>query len=458
MAASDAIPVPRKNTAYRFYFAIRKPSDSTLITTWAGQDSEVSLDGAAYSDCTNEATEIGTSGTGYIDLTASEMNADSVLLKVTVTNTGAVPLVFVLYPESAGDYRVADTQKVDVDTIKTNPVVNGGTVTFPTGATLASTTNITAGTITTATNVTTVNGLAAGVITAASIASDAITAAKIASDVGTEIAGSVWDHVDVGWVSDSYGEIVKGLQTNAALIVADTNELQTDWANGGRLDLIIDAILVDTAEIGAAGAGLTSIPNSAGVTTLLSRLQEQISLTPGGAVTVATNNDKTGYSLTATTGLGNQTANITGNLSGSVGSVTGAVGSVTGAVGSVTGNVGGNVVGSVGSVVGGINTGSGTITTLDALDTAQDSQHSTTQTAIGDVPTANENADALLLRNASNVEATAGEHTLCTVILAMLENSISGTTLTIKRTDGSTTHVTKTLTVDDTADPITGIA
>jgi hypothetical protein len=46
---------------------------------------------------------------------------------------------------------------------------------------------------------------------------------------------------------------------------------------------------------------------------------------------------KTGYTLTATTGLGNQTANITGNLSGSVGSVTGAVGSVTGAVGSVTG-------------------------------------------------------------------------------------------------------------------------
>lgn len=52
---------------------------------------------------------------------------------------------------------------------------------------------------------------------------------------------------------------------------------------------------------------------------------------------------KTGYALTATTGLGNQTANITGNLSGSVGSV-------TGAVGSVTGNVGGNVAGSVASV------------------------------------------------------------------------------------------------------------
>jgi hypothetical protein len=39
---------------------------------------------------------------------------------------------------------IAVTQKVDVDTIKTNPVVNGGTATFPTNATLASTTNITA--------------------------------------------------------------------------------------------------------------------------------------------------------------------------------------------------------------------------------------------------------------------------------------------------------------------------
>ena len=42
--------------------------------------------------------------------------------------------------------------------------------------------------------------------------------------------------------------------------LADTNELQTDWANGGRLDLIVDAILVDTAEIGSAGAGLSAIP------------------------------------------------------------------------------------------------------------------------------------------------------------------------------------------------------
>jgi hypothetical protein len=66
-------------------------------------------------------------------------------------------------------------------------------------------------------------------------------------------------------------------------------------------------------------------------------------------------------------------------------------------------------------------------------------------------------ADAILLRNVSNTEASAGEHTLTTVVLAMMEHSISGTTLTIKRTDGSTTHYTKTLTVNANADPITAI-
>jgi hypothetical protein len=54
--------------------------------------------------------------------------------------------------------------------------------------------------------------------------------------------------------------------------------------------------------------------DTAGTATLLTRLPSAISLS-GGSVTVGTNNDKTGYSLTPTTGLGNQTANITGSVS-----------------------------------------------------------------------------------------------------------------------------------------------
>jgi hypothetical protein len=39
------------------------------------------------------------------------------------------------------------------------------------------------------------------------------------------------------------------LNTDIDAILADTNELQTDWTNGGRLDLLIDATLADTAEL-----------------------------------------------------------------------------------------------------------------------------------------------------------------------------------------------------------------
>jgi uncharacterized protein YjbJ (UPF0337 family) len=75
-------------------------------------------------------------------------------------------------------------------------------------------------------------------------------------------------------------------------------------------------ILVDTAEIGAAGAGLTNI------------------------------------------NLPNQTMDIVGNITGNL---SGSVGSVTGAVGSVTGNVGGNVAGSVGSVTGAVGSVTGNV-------------------------------------------------------------------------------------------------
>jgi hypothetical protein len=296
VASTDSRPVPRKNTAFRFYFAIRK-NDGTLITTWTGMDSEVSLDGAAFSDCTNEATEIGTSGVGYIDFTSGEMNADAVCYKLTVTNTSALPLVVTFFPEEVGDYR-ADVVQISGDTTAADNLelaadgtgynLGGGSIVAAsvTGA-VASVTGAVAsvtgavGSVTGAVgsvtgnvggNVTgSVGSVATGGITAASFAADAITAAKIAADVTTEIQA--------------------GLATASSITALD-----------GKIDTIdsnVDAILVDTAEIGTAGAGLTNI------------------------------------------NLPNQTmdivGNITGNLSGSVGSVTGAVGSVTGAVGSVTG-------------------------------------------------------------------------------------------------------------------------
>jgi hypothetical protein len=162
---------------------------------------------------------------------------------------------------------IITTQKVDVETIKTNPVVNGGTITFPTTAILASTTNITAGTITTATNVTTVNGLAANVITAASMAADA----------SAEIADAVWDEDATGHqTGGTFGQAIgdPGADTNTIFKAVVTD------ATGATVG--VDVVDVKT-QIGTAGAGLTAID------------------------------------------LPNQTMDITGNITGNI---TGSVGSV----------------------------------------------------------------------------------------------------------------------------------
>lgn len=44
---------------------------------------------------------------------------------------------------------------------------------------------------------------------------------------------------------------------NVTLILADSNELQGDWKNGGRLDLIVDAILADTVILTGGDGGTT---------------------------------------------------------------------------------------------------------------------------------------------------------------------------------------------------------
>lgn len=201
------------------------------------------------------------------------------------------------------------------------------------------------------------------------------------------------------------------------------------------------------------------------------------------------NVDKTGYSLTPTTGLGNQTANITGNLSGSVGSVSGNVGgNVSGSVGSISGvtfptNFGdlaisattgyvdlgfikgvdaitqlgstcatalsvslstfdwtGITVGAVsdkagfslaadqsGVTIGTVNAMAGTITTLDALDAAQDLRHDTTQS---DISTAQDDLDILTGTDGATV-STASAAAIGT---AFLSTALSkGTAGTIER-------------------------
>ena len=113
----------------------------------------------------------------------------------------------------------------------------------------------------------------------------------IAADTTTDIPALIATaQADLDIITGATGvNLLDATQASIDAIEADTNELQGDWANAGRLDAILDIIaadtttdipaliataegkidtidgivddiLVDTAEIGAAGAGLSAVP------------------------------------------------------------------------------------------------------------------------------------------------------------------------------------------------------
>ena len=109
MASTDAKPVPQKNVAFRATFPIYDTSGARISGATA-LDSQVDLDKAGFGACTNEATETGSSGIYTLDLTAAEMNADTVTITVATSSADAVYPVLVLYPEETGDIRSNVTQ------------------------------------------------------------------------------------------------------------------------------------------------------------------------------------------------------------------------------------------------------------------------------------------------------------------------------------------------------------
>lgn len=79
-----------KNVATIITFPILDATTGLPKTGAAALDSEIDTwaDGAApdgFTDCTNEATEIGTTGIYYLSLTQAEMNADYIVVQVNAT-------------------------------------------------------------------------------------------------------------------------------------------------------------------------------------------------------------------------------------------------------------------------------------------------------------------------------------------------------------------------------------
>ena len=104
----------KKNAVFKAVFPILD-ADGDLVTGAAGLDSEVSIDGGTFADCTNEATEIATSsGMYYLNLTTSEMNGDVIAVIVKTTTSGAKTTALVFYTAT----QTLDEIDVVVDAIK----------------------------------------------------------------------------------------------------------------------------------------------------------------------------------------------------------------------------------------------------------------------------------------------------------------------------------------------------
>lgn len=324
--------------------------------------------------------------------------------------------------------------------------------TFP--ATIASTTNITAGTITTATNVTTVNGLAANVI----------TAAATHTDFGAEIADAVWDEAIAGHLSAGS----TGLALNSAGSAGDpwstalpgaygagtAGEILGDWKNAGRLDLILDIIAADTT------TDIPALIAAEAVKTAAIKVKTDFlpSVTAGaaGGVFIAGANAATSITTALTANI---VGNITGNLSGSIGSYTGDTPQT------------GDSFARIGALGAGL-TALATQTSVNTIDDFLDTEIAAIQTAVvTTIP-----AQITALNNISIANVSTGVTTALTtaltegyratnatgsvrdllyeVLQSISEFTITSTTKTVKKLDGSTTA--KTYTLNDATTP-TGI-
>ena len=312
--------------------SLPKTGDAANLTAYRDLD-----DGGVTVLTDTSATEKdATNAKGYyiFDLTQAETNGDKILFscKSATANMVCIAVPAVVYTLPATGILAPTTagRTLDVSAGGEAGVDWANVGSQSTAVNLSSTTTNLVNTVTTYTGNTVQTGdtyarlgAPAGASVSADVAAVKVDTAAILVDTGTTLDARIPAALVGGRMDVSVGAMAADVLTAAATAADFTTEIQSGLATAANLatvagyidteigtiltnlavvDGIVDDILLDTAEIGTAGAGLTNI------------------------------------------NLPNQTmdivGNITGNLSGSVGSVTGAVGSVTGAVGSVTGAVG----------------------------------------------------------------------------------------------------------------------
>lgn len=222
----------RQSTAFEFAIGPVLDADGVAVTDCVVGDFKIKKTTGNFAALNGSATLTHVSAGVYdLVLTASDMDTVGLATIAIDDTVNACPMV-----------RIQVMEEVIYDAIyaaSANAFAgSAGSTTLGAGAitaTVIATGAIDADAI--ADNAIDAGAIAADAITAAKIANGAIDAATFAADVDAEILSYLVDdatRIDASALNTATG-------TTLSTILADTNELQTDWANGGRLDNILDA-------------------------------------------------------------------------------------------------------------------------------------------------------------------------------------------------------------------------
>ena len=99
--AADARPLPIRAAAFRVTFPIVDTAGE-FVTGAAALDTECSCDGGAFADCASEATEIGSTGVYYLDLSALELTCATTAARVQ-TSSAPTTLVVITPATATGE-------------------------------------------------------------------------------------------------------------------------------------------------------------------------------------------------------------------------------------------------------------------------------------------------------------------------------------------------------------------
>lgn len=213
---------PKKNTAFNLGLTLYK-NDGTLIANPGTLTAKISKDFGDYADIGTTSEEDSTYGQIKLALTATEMNADVVMIYVVDNTSGCVPFTATIYTAAnLMDDIKTDTAAILADTGTDGVVLAADAITAAKIADDAfSSEHFATGCIS-------ADAVADGTIDAGALAADCITSAKIADDaLGSEhFADSFYTQLGIV----AYGTAQSA--TSTTLVLAESSAFADDELNG----------------------------------------------------------------------------------------------------------------------------------------------------------------------------------------------------------------------------------